>query len=275
MALGGFMKFGLMASTAVAMFAAPAFASDLSYKDTPLAGGGIEWSAYVQGTSDYVFRGISQNRREPALQGGLDVTYGMFYVGTFLSGVNFDLPGAAANLDSRVEVDLYAGIKPKWRNVTFDFGIITYNYPNTNVDHGAGLYDPFFYEFKAGASTTVFKDVALTGTVYVSPDYAGEAGTAVTVEGGISKPVYSYANVDFTASAMIGHTFYEDSNPTGFAGTDYTYGNVGVTAAYKAFSLDVRYWNTDLSETTPDVPCGGTKVAQCGSAVAVTGKVSF
>ena len=48
-------------------------------------------TGYVQATNDYIFRGISQNRRDVTLQGGFDATYKMFYVGTFTSGVDFDL----------------------------------------------------------------------------------------------------------------------------------------------------------------------------------------
>ncbi len=84
----------LLAGAALGTLAAPAFAADLSLKDTPVAavpgGDKFEWTGYVQGVSDYVFRGISQTRRDPMAQGGLDGTYGMFYVGTFVSGVNFN-----------------------------------------------------------------------------------------------------------------------------------------------------------------------------------------
>ena len=45
--------------------------------------------------------------------------------------------------------------------VSFDFGVITYNYFGTQVDHVHGNDDPFFFEAKAGASITVLKDSAL------------------------------------------------------------------------------------------------------------------
>ncbi len=87
------------------------------------------WTAtgYIQGTNDYIFRGMSQTRRDPAIQGGADIGYGWFYAGTFLSNVDFKYPTGGVN-DARAEFDVYAGIKPKVGDVTLDIGIITYNY---------------------------------------------------------------------------------------------------------------------------------------------------
>ncbi len=283
MALGGFMKFGLLASTAIAMFAAPALADEVSMKDTPVAGDKFDWTVNLGGTSDYVFRGVSQNRRDPSVQGGVDATYGMFYAGVWASNVNFDGKGGYTRVNSHEEIDLYGGIHPKWKDVTFDFGIITYNYPNSNVVHPL-TFDPFYYEFKAGAAYTIpegmFKDLALGGTVYISPNYSGETGTTATIEGTASKSVYKYADIDFAASGTVGHVFYTDSAPSSgaAAGVDYTYGNLGVTATYKAFSLDFRWWDTDLTAGTGACAAASgnpTTANQCGSAFAATAKVTF
>ncbi len=276
----------MLAGAAFVMTATPGFADGVSFKDAPIAGDKLEWSGYVQGTNDYVFRGISQNRREPTVQGGLDVTYGMFYVGTFASGINFKdtLAQAINNLDSHVEVDLYGGIKPKWGDVTFDFGVIAYTYPNSKVAHPY-TYDPTYVEFKAGASMTVLKDVALSGTIFVSPDFSGEVGKAVDLEGSVSKPIYKYADFDFAASATLGHQFFDKSSGpavlvpgSGFGTTpleSYTYWNVGLTTTYKTnWSLDLRYWDTDLD--LGKLPCGAdTSVFQCGPSFSATAKVAF
>ena len=256
-----------------------AFAADLSMKDTPLEGSKFEWSAYAQGVSDYIFRGLSQNRRQPTAQGGVDLSYGILYAGTFVSGVNFTDPFGAPSTKVHVETDFYAGIKPKWRDLTFDFGVITYNYPNNTFSHAAGSFDPFYYEVKAGVSTTILKDVAVGATVYYSPDSQFEVGPATTVEGTVSKPIYKYAGVDFAASGTVGGVFYDKS--TIYANTkfstpqdDYVYFNAGITATYNAFSVDLRYWDSNADAGVS--PCTtGVSVFQCGGAFAVTGKVAF
>ena len=43
------------------------------------------WSFNIDGTSDYIFRGISQTDNDPAIQGGLDASYGILYAGWWAS----------------------------------------------------------------------------------------------------------------------------------------------------------------------------------------------
>jgi len=264
----------LLAGAALALSSTTGMAADLysgGLKDGPVAVNPFTWSVWAGGTSDYIFRGISQNRRDPALQGGADLSYGIFYVGTALSGVNFDSKYAAGTYDANLEVDFYAGIKPVWNGVTFDFGVITYNYPHQNK---TAQYDLDFVEIKAGASKTIWSDLTAGVTAYYSPDYTGELGGAWAVEGTLAKPVYKYSDVDFTLSGTVGHQFFESDSVRGTKLNDYTYGNVGLTAAYKAFSVDFRYWDTTLDVN--EVPAGSdTSVGQAGSAFVVSAKVTY
>jgi uncharacterized protein (TIGR02001 family) len=260
----------LLSSTAIITAAIPGFAADLSLKDAPAAdilpfgGDKVDITGYVQGTSDYLFRGISQSARGPAAQGGADLTYGMWYVGTFLSNVDFGVPG------THMETDIYGGIRPKWGAVTFDFGVIGYLYPGNN-----GQFEQNYYEVKAGASTTVWKDVTVGGTFYYSPDSNGEIGATYTIEGTASKPVYKYGPLDFALSGTVGGVFYDkeflpqSTTPL----KDYVYYNVGLTTTYKEkVSLDLRYSDTSLSKT--DAPCG-ISTFQCGSTFVATAKWAF
>jgi len=49
-----------------------------------------EISANVALTTDYVWRGISQNQEDPALQGGFDYAHDSgFYLGAWAANVNF------------------------------------------------------------------------------------------------------------------------------------------------------------------------------------------
>ena len=62
-----------------------------SMKDAPAVADALAITGYVDATNDYIFRGVSQNRRDVTMQAGFDAAYKMFYVGTFTSGVDFDL----------------------------------------------------------------------------------------------------------------------------------------------------------------------------------------
>lgn len=281
MAFGGFKRVRsvLLAGATLAAPLAPSLAADLgniSMKDAPAGGDALAVTGYTQGITDYIFRGISQNRREPTVQGGLDATYGMFYVGSFASGVNFASELAPYDPRANLEWDMYGGIKPKWGDLTFDFGVIAYIYPGERIQHPLGYYQQTYVEFKAGVSATILKDLAVGGTVYVSPDYNGETGTTVVVEGTASKPLISLHGVDVAGSGTIGHLSYEQSKAFGTPLFDYTYWNLGVTGTWKThYSLDLRWWDTD-GIGTGKAPCGSdTSVLQCGSAFAATFKYSF
>src|SRR5215475_10561356 len=85
-------------SLAGVVAAAPAFADDAP-----------AWAltGYAAVTSDYKFRGISQNERNFAPQGSLNVTGPEgFYVGTWMSQVDFT-PGNGN--DPSLELDIYGG----------------------------------------------------------------------------------------------------------------------------------------------------------------------
>ena len=88
--------------------------------------------------SDYRYRGISQTRLDPALQGGADYVNNPsgFYVGTWLSTIKWikDVPGGDAN----IEWDIYAGKRGEIvPDVSYDVGVLTYIYPSNNLNPSA------------------------------------------------------------------------------------------------------------------------------------------
>ena len=86
-------------------------------------------SANVALATEYVFRGVSQTAEGPSIQGGFDATCGMFYAGVWAS--NLDWGGVGGNDVANIEMDFYAGIKPKTGRITWDLGVIYYAYPNS------------------------------------------------------------------------------------------------------------------------------------------------
>jgi len=92
-------------------------------------------------TSEYRYRGLSQSRFDPALQGGADYTHNPsgFYAGTWLSTIKWtkDLGG-----DGNVEVDLYAGkrgqITPE---ISYDVGGLYYWYPSNGLKPNANTFE--------------------------------------------------------------------------------------------------------------------------------------
>jgi uncharacterized protein (TIGR02001 family) len=198
----------------------------------------LEWSATATGTSDYVFRGISQSANDPAIQGSAGLTYGMFYVGTWASSIDFD-PNA------EIEIDYYAGITPKWGPVSFDFGYLYYSYPSANyID---------YWELKAGAKAELLPKLTAGGTFYWTPDKAYDWNV---YEGTLAYELPKTWLFTPTVSGLVGYTDFRSS-----VGVDYTYWNAGLALAVDNLTFDLRYWDTDAGPAT----CFGVPANTCDS----------
>lgn len=81
--------------------------------------------------SEYIYRGIGQTNRKPALQGGFDYAHSSgLYAGIWGSNVSWlsDLGG----ISSSVELDVYGGYKGSFGgDFSYDIGVLTYNYPGS------------------------------------------------------------------------------------------------------------------------------------------------
>lgn len=88
--------------------------------------------------SEYIYRGIGQTNRKPALQGGFDYAHSSgLYAGVWGSNISWlsDIGG----ISSSVELDVYGGYKGNITDdLSFDVGVLTYNYPGT---YPAGFVD--------------------------------------------------------------------------------------------------------------------------------------
>jgi uncharacterized protein (TIGR02001 family) len=207
------------------------------------------YSFNLAGTSDYVFRGISQTDNDPTIQGGIDLGYGIIYAGWWFSGLDFDV----ISNDAEQEFDWYGGIKPTWGHVTFDFGAIYYTYP------GASFVAPFtgpdlnYWELKAGVSGPIHKDLTLGANIFWSPDYFGETGSVWTFEGNAA---WALPKVHIFSPTITGLVGYQDSGDNAyflFNGFDnYWYWNAGLVAAVDNISFDFRYWGTNASDALSD-----------------------
>jgi uncharacterized protein (TIGR02001 family) len=220
-----------------------------SLKDEPAPAREFTYSFSVTGTSDYVFRGITQTDGDPTIQGSINIGYGIFYAGAWASGVDFGGAADGFGSDSQIEIDYYAGIKPTWGPATFDFGVLYYTYPGASDSLGELDY----VELKASVSGEIFKSMTATATVYYSPEYGGELGEAWTEEGTLAYAVgHKVWIFDPTISGTYGHTDIE-------LGAEYNYWNAGVTLAVDKIAFDFRYWDTDLSG-----PCTNGGIFGCG-----------
>jgi uncharacterized protein (TIGR02001 family) len=210
------------------------------------------YSFNIAGTSDYVFRGVSQTDNDPTIQGGFDLTYGILYAGAWGSGLDFGGPPSLGfGLDAKTEIDWYGGIRPTWNSplgvVNLDFGVIYYTYP--------GADDPLaelnYLEFKAGYSWSALHPQLTTGTaVFYSSDYFGETGPVWTIE---TMAAYALPKVwvfDPVINGVLGWQKGDaiDGYFVNIIGTDdeYYYWNAGLALTVEKITFDFRYWDTNI-----------------------------
>ena len=129
----------------------------------------------VGAVTDYRFRGISQTRHKPALQGGVDFAHASgFYLGLWASTIRIlkDIPGGKGS----IEVDLYGGYKGKISDTfNYDVGVLRYQYPrenfpitvNTTELYGAVTYGPATVKYSHSVGSQTFGVANSRGTYYL------------------------------------------------------------------------------------------------------------
>lgn len=93
-------------------------------------------------TTDYRYRGISQTRLKPAVQGGADWSDASgFYAGAWGSTIKW-IKDAGGDAD--VEIDLYGGYKTEIaKGLTLDVGLLQYYYPSNDLKPSANTLEGY------------------------------------------------------------------------------------------------------------------------------------
>ena len=85
----------------------------------------------VGAVTDYRYRGISQSRLQPAIQGGADLAHKSgLYIGTWASSIKWIKDAGG---DASAEVDIYGGYKTTYSGIGFDVGFLRYLYPSSSL----------------------------------------------------------------------------------------------------------------------------------------------
>jgi len=132
------MKKTLLAGTVVAALSLPGFALAQSAPADAAPKSPHSFTANVGLFSQYIFRGLTQTNRDPAVQGGFDYAYDLggpsLYVGTWASNISWLHDGGQYS-SSSLENDWYAGIRgPIGKSdFAYDVGFLYYYYPGTVI----------------------------------------------------------------------------------------------------------------------------------------------
>ncbi|MBV8791646.1 MAG: hypothetical protein JO237_06295 [Pseudolabrys sp.] len=262
---------------AAALFAASsAFAADMKLvtkaPPPPPSPWDIAFGAALM--SDYNFRGITQSAHQPSVAAYFEPRYNVnpnlqFYAG--ISGESIAFPNRAA-----AEIDFYGGIRPTFGPIAFDLGVWYYYYPGgqcfNSVPPGSAdcaaqgvlpngnvmKADVSFWEVYGKATYTVNPQFSFGGSVYYSPNVlnTGADGTYVAATAKFTPAVTLPNGAGFYVSGDVGRWFLGTSDafygvpafPAGIKYSDYTTWDIGFGFTWKVFTLDFRYYDTDLSQ---------------------------
>jgi len=282
-------------------------------------GGGI--------TSDYIFRGITQSNHRPSVAAYFEPRYNVtkdlqFYAGIASESISFPNRAAAEvdvfggfrptfgplALDFGVWYYWYPGGQCFNASVNPVFGLDCLANGNLPLNGNVIKRDLSFVEGFAKGTFTVNDQVALGGAVFYSPSVLNSGAPGTYVSGGAKFTAPSSAMPEgwgFFLSGEAGHWFLGTSDnfyctqtgvvpgctapyPNGIPYRSYTTWNVGIGITRSVFTLDFRYYDSDLNKAdcnafTSDhtarfsgdfsaINPGGVGSNWCGATFVATGK---
>ena len=220
------MSFSAKPLLLVSLLAAISASSAFAQTATPAAPAAQAAAAAPENTlaynvgvvTDYRYRGISQSRLKPAVQGGVDFSHTSgAYVGAWASTIQW-VKDAGGKSD--LELDIYGGYKGTAGPVSYDVGVLTYVYPsnglavsaNTTEIYGAGTIGPATLKYShaltntfgfAGSKNSGYLDLSATfdvGNGFTLVPHIGHQRIAGTGNG-----IYSYTDYSLTLTKDFGN----------------------------------------------------------------------
>jgi uncharacterized protein (TIGR02001 family) len=172
----------------------------------------------VGAVSDYRYRGISQSRLDPAVQGGADYAdKSGFYLGVWGSSIKWIKDAGG---DSNMEVDIYGGYKFTVGDIGYDLGFLRYEYSgnkltpsaNTNELYGAVTMGPLTAKYSQSTGN-LFGFANSKGSTYLDLTATFDLGGGYTLAPHLGRQTvkgtdngkYSYTDYALTLGKDLGN----------------------------------------------------------------------
>jgi len=189
--------------------------------------------------SEYIYRGIGQTNRKPAVQGGFDYAHSSgLYVGTWASNVSWlsDQAPLVGKISNSIEMDFYGGYKNTVGDFGYDVGLLQYYYPG---NYPAGFNNPNTLEGYIAGSYSFL-------TLKYSHSFSDLFGWVGSKNSGYLDLTANYELVPTVN--LVAHAGRQKVNGESAGGASYSDYKLGVTKDFSGTVLGLSYITTNASK---------------------------
>jgi len=244
-----------------ALCAMPVLAADAPAAAAPAAPAAPAVTGSVGFITDYVFNGISQSFRSPAIQGGFDYALANgLYVGTWasnISGVQYS--------NASMEWDIYGGYKGKvGADLAYDVGLMTVNYPSGRTgDSSTSPYKRWDTAEIVVGATWKNLNAKLTYTLtdwyginnggFAPTMWADNSSTADSAKTDLGSTGSTYIELNYTYEVsdslkVIAHV--GSQKVANFKKLDYTDYKIAVSKSLNGFDFGLAFTTTNATDNS-------------------------
>lgn len=223
----------------------------------------FELSARAGFATDYMYRGTTLSDRKPAVGAAFEATFSRFYAGVSVASVKLPTQPAA-------EVAISAGVREKIADINFDLGATYFAYPKEISSPGID-----YWEALLRADKNITESIRVAGGFAYSPNVSNTGAWSWYAATGIGYDIPAAKlpkdfGIAFTAAAGYSWFGNQSAELGGFPLPAYLNWHAGVTFSYKVFNLDLRYYDTNLSQENCFVLTGDPNALPGGAVNPVT-----
>jgi uncharacterized protein (TIGR02001 family) len=204
----------------------------------------LEFSARAGVASDYIYRGTTLSDHGPAAGAAFETRFGPLYAGTTVATVKLPTQPAA-------EFTFAGGIRPQIATIDFDLGVTYFAYPGERLPGETNGIN--YWEAVIRGDRRIGEQVRIAAGYAYSPNVSNTGAWSQYVAAGVGYDVPGRLlpqnlAVSFTAAAGYSWFGNQAAQLGGFPLPAYLNWQAGVTFTQKAFNLDLRYYDTNLSK---------------------------
>ena len=203
-----------------------------------------EFSARAGFASDYIYRGTTLSDHGPAAGAAFEARFGSLYAGTTVATVKLPTEPVA-------EFTMAGGIRPKIANIDFDLGVTYFSYPGERLPgetHGIN-----YWEAVIRGDKSIGESIRIASGYAYSPNVSNTGAWSQYVAAGLGYDLPTRLlpqNLGVSFTTAVGYSWFGNQAPQlgSFPLPAYLNWQAGVTFTHKAFNLDLRYYDTNLSK---------------------------